>query len=121
MEGFSFLIAIVSIVWGVLSIILFFKVWGMTNDIRDIKNVYLGLNQQEIEKNNEAYKVTDNKYHYTDSKFQINDIVISPNYDGELKVFDIMGNGEYNCRDAKTGEKAGFFKESELVLNNKNS
>lgn len=30
-------IAIVSLVAGVLQIILFFKVWGMTNDIRELK------------------------------------------------------------------------------------
>ena len=31
-------IAIVSLVAAILQIILFFKVWGMTNDIRELKN-----------------------------------------------------------------------------------
>ena len=30
-------IAIVSLITGILQIILFFKVWGMTNDIRELK------------------------------------------------------------------------------------
>lgn len=30
--------AIVFLVFGILQIILFFKVWGMTNDVKKIKN-----------------------------------------------------------------------------------
>jgi hypothetical protein len=34
-------LTIVLLIFGVLQIILFFKVWGMTNDIREIRNKYL--------------------------------------------------------------------------------
>lgn len=37
MPGWLTFIGIVMIVWGVLEIILFFKIWGMTNDIRALK------------------------------------------------------------------------------------
>lgn len=30
--------SIIIIVFAVLQIILFFKVWGMTNDVKDLKN-----------------------------------------------------------------------------------
>ncbi|MBE6260709.1 MAG: hypothetical protein E7107_07780 [Prevotella sp.] len=33
-------VAIITLVAGVLQIILFFKVWGMTNDIRELKKDY---------------------------------------------------------------------------------
>ena len=33
MEGFTILIAIVMLVFGVLQIIRFFKLWGMTNNV----------------------------------------------------------------------------------------
>ena len=33
MEGFTILIAIVMLVFGVLQIILFFKLWSMTNNV----------------------------------------------------------------------------------------
>ena len=36
MEGFTILIAIVMLVFGVLQIILFFKLWGMTNNVSRI-------------------------------------------------------------------------------------
>lgn len=35
------MINFLSIVFGVLQIILFFKMWGMTNDIREMRNKYL--------------------------------------------------------------------------------
>lgn len=34
------LIYIFSFIWGILSIILFFKVWGMTNRVIDIQNLF---------------------------------------------------------------------------------
>ncbi len=33
MEGFIIFVAIVGLVFGVLQIILFFKLWGMTNNV----------------------------------------------------------------------------------------
>lgn len=38
MENIAFFTSIIIIAFGVLQIILFFKVWGMTNDVRKIKN-----------------------------------------------------------------------------------
>lgn len=35
MEGITLLVSIILIVFGVLQIILFFKLWGMTNDVRN--------------------------------------------------------------------------------------
>lgn len=34
-------LSIVLLIFGVLQIILFFKMWGMTNDIKEIRNKYL--------------------------------------------------------------------------------
>lgn len=36
MEGITLLVSIILIIFGVLQIILFFKLWGMTNDIKRI-------------------------------------------------------------------------------------
>lgn len=38
MEGMFTFVGIIIIVFGVLQIILFFKMWGMTNDVKQIKN-----------------------------------------------------------------------------------
>jgi calcineurin-like phosphoesterase family protein len=37
MEGFTLFVSIVIIVFGILQIILFFKLWGMTNDVKKIR------------------------------------------------------------------------------------
>jgi hypothetical protein len=37
MENTMTLISVVLVIWGILEIILFFKVWGMTNDVENIK------------------------------------------------------------------------------------
>lgn len=49
MERILLITSIVIIAFGVLQIILFFKVWGMTNDVRKIKN-------NTIDSFNEAHK-----------------------------------------------------------------
>ena len=38
MEGITLFVSIVIIVFGILQIILFFKLWGMTNDVSKIKS-----------------------------------------------------------------------------------
>ena len=38
MEGITLFVSIVIIVFGILQIILFFKLWGMTNDVKKIKS-----------------------------------------------------------------------------------
>lgn len=37
MEDFNTFVAFVVIVFGLLQLILFFKIWGMTNNVREIK------------------------------------------------------------------------------------
>lgn len=41
-------LSIVLLVFGVLQIILFFKLWGMTNDVRSLKDQY-AANNKELE------------------------------------------------------------------------
>ncbi len=101
---------VLAIVWSVLCIILFFKIWGMTNDVREIKEKLFPAKSSTQDYRMNALKDDDN------SRFKINDIVVSPSYNGVLKIFDIMGGGEYNCKDATTGAKAGFFREEDLTL-----
>lgn len=37
MENIATILGIILLVFGMLQIILFFKIWGMTNDVKDIK------------------------------------------------------------------------------------
>lgn len=49
MEGFQAVIGILSIIWGILSIILFFKVWEMTNDVKKILNLLIDVYSEDEE------------------------------------------------------------------------
>ena len=39
LDDFLSFIIIVSIIWGILNLILFFKIWGMTNDVSELKKI----------------------------------------------------------------------------------
>lgn len=43
-------LTIVLLVFGVLQIVLFFKIWGMTNDIREMRNKYLKDEDEKVQK-----------------------------------------------------------------------
>lgn len=47
-------LSIVLIIFGVLQIILFFKMWGMTNDIKGIRNKYLKYEDKKMIDNTES-------------------------------------------------------------------
>ena len=51
-------LTIILLIFGVLQIILFFKVWGMTNDINDIRNKYLKDEDEKQRKNTEHNAIT---------------------------------------------------------------
>lgn len=50
MEGMLTFVSIVVIVFGVLQIILFFKVWGMANDVKKMKNEFVGSDSEGLRK-----------------------------------------------------------------------
>ena len=49
MEGIALFVSIVIIVFGVLQIILFFKLWGMTNNVAEIKRILNNKKEQDME------------------------------------------------------------------------
>lgn len=51
------ILSIILLLFGVLQIILFFKLWGMTNDVRSIKN-----KQEESSKELEYYVKSINEH-----------------------------------------------------------
>lgn len=44
MELFDGILSIILAVWAILNIILFFKIWGMTNDVKELKDYIIGNN-----------------------------------------------------------------------------
>ena len=58
MEGFIVLVYFIMLVWGVLNIILFFKIWSMTNDVKEIKNYIVNNNNSYSEPSTHSIKST---------------------------------------------------------------
>ena len=52
MPGWLTFMCVVMIAWGILEIILFFKIWGMTNDIKALKKDY--FNETKFETKEET-------------------------------------------------------------------
>lgn len=48
LPGWVTFMGFLMIAWGILEIILFFKIWGMTNDIRALKNDHFNQTTNEI-------------------------------------------------------------------------
>ena len=97
----NFIESIVLTIFGILGIILFFKIWGMTNNVKVIKRLL--ENSEETKKNKSR------------GKFNIGDMVMAKSYNGIMEIIDIYDDGSYNCIDVKSNEIVGVFKENELT------
>ena len=103
MEGFLVLVYVVMFVWGILNIILFFKIWGMTNNV-------LKLTQHFCEQgvsNNQKPQIQD-----TDpNAIKIGDKVINIETGEELVVKYIYPDGDVACNPSDGGVRKVFNKD----------
>ena len=58
METMLNFVGIIIIVFGVLEIILFFKMWGMTNNVKELKNLYADRSEELISSINRLSEIT---------------------------------------------------------------
>ena len=110
------LIGVISIIFGILSLVLFFKVWGMCNDVADMKDRLRkafpteqeqresGLAEryqakQNDEKGNDAYNTTG---------FNVGDNVIYEPMNRKMIVKEITNNGMLVCVSYKKDGKEEY-------------
>ena len=89
LDDFLSFIIIVSIIWGILNLILFFKIWGMTNDVSELKKIISRyINNQETTA--ESEKSSGDKIKKGDKILYLKDNktydVIYVNKDGEVYI-----------------------------------
>ena len=123
MEEFLVVIYFICFIWGILNIILFFKVWGMTSDIREMKNIFISLNKKQ---NMNFQEIKNKEIHESDAnlvatkvnwnhKFQIGDMVRYKPNGKTLYIAQILANEyEYKCKDADGNFLSAVFFEKEL-------
>ena len=93
------LIAIVSVVFGVLSIALFFKIWGMTNDIKKIKDAFIAVSIKQ-------------------DNIKVGDIVIHREKNNVCEVIEVDGD-MIKCRELSSKKAFTYYKGSVFVINQK--
>lgn len=114
MENISTFISIIFIVFGILQIILFFKMWGMTNNVSRITRL---LESKELPNNtlNNAENKTDDILSDTYSDIAVGSVVIRQS-DGRKMVVDSIENGKYFCKGS-TMEGYKYYSRNEISPN----
>ena len=104
-------VSLIIIVFGVLQIILFFKLWGMTNDVRKLTEHFCDTPQEQ-------HFETDNSESEKEEYDQRLDTVkpgdkVELIFDGRELTIDSISNNKFFC---KTGGFSGYryFKKSEV-------
>jgi len=123
-------LAIIILVFGILQIILFFKIWGMTNDVDKIYqllNKKIGddktpaqpyTEKQPYETNRDldpAYSVKEpEKQVEVKKEFEIGDIV---NYQGNpVQIVEINKDGTFSCYNMNGEIVSNSIKRSEIKI-----
>ena len=112
MGEFEFFIALLGIAWGILSIILFFKIWVMTNDVKSIKDYLLSSHTtQLVSSKTESINTTKS------DELKVDDFVYSYSKERRVLIKEIVGKGVYRCVDPTTNQDEGIFNEDDLTKN----
>ena len=110
MEGFLVLVYVVMFVWGILNIILFFKLWGMTNDVKDIKDYLCPPKANTVIKENSSNEVINQRSVIHDNiLFQEGDVVKHKETQEELKILQLtMNDNAAICANSR-GDKVTYY------------
>lgn len=95
--------AFIAVLFAVLQIVLFFKIWGMTNDIREIKEKYLSS--------------TDPKKSVSpaqSSELNVGELVVHIETNKQMRIKEITEDGKYSCYTGGGASHEGDFTASEI-------
>lgn len=99
------LVGLIALIIGIFQIVLFFKVWEMTNDIRAIKEKYLYSDHKEpIATKRNA------------NEFKVDDLVIEIETGKQMRIKFITVAGKYSCYTDGGTVNAGEFDASQIKL-----
>lgn len=105
------IIYIIGIVFGVLQIILFFKIWGMTNDVKALKNKFesRGLNQDRL-----AQRVLELKY---TGKVEEAKKLVDDNLENEVFVQMFVPGNDVTYTESEVKKIRKFYDKYYKLLN----
>ena len=115
MEFLNFIILIVSIVFGILQIILFFKIWGMTNDIAEMNARFKSICPTEEEKKINALIEKQNTTNNTNTgaiydakEYNVGDNIIYEPMNRKMIIKEITEDGLLVCISYKANGKEEY-------------
>ena len=94
METFA---VIIEVIFGILGLILFFKVWAMTNDVRELKDHILPYLQNKGNKPNKGIEPIIERKDDGDKEFASGTIVVEVATGRQLKIKHRLPDGRYKC------------------------
>ena len=93
----------IAALFAVLQIVLFFKIWGMTNDIREIKERYLSSTTSPKK-----------KMPTQPTEFNIGELVVEIKTNKQMRIKEITEDGKYSCYTGGGASHEGDFTASEI-------
>lgn len=124
MEAMFSFVGIIIIVFGILQIILFFKMWGMTNNVSEMKNMMELLLRKDFQNKENLgepvqYSIPDNtecdKENFPENtKFQKGDIVLYKPENTKLIVIEYAAPNVVKCQTIDGTNKTYCFQENYL-------
>lgn len=124
METTLNIVSIIIIVFGILQIILFFKVWGMTNNVSEMKNMMELFLRKDLQQKDNPDKsmpnvITDNievdKEDFpANTKFNKEEIVIYKPENTKLIVIGYISPNIFKCKTIDGTNKTYCFQEEYL-------
>lgn len=100
------LLLIIGIIVGILQIILFFKIWGMTNHVAE-----LNRNVREL-----LYKRVEQVKISPAEGFKVGDLVVELKTEKQMTISRITEDGKYECMAAGGIRPVGIFDKNDIEL-----
>ena len=97
-------IALIVLVASILNLILFFKVWGICNNVSKIYKILY---------NEQVKKIAEKKGNST-NHFSEGDLVVSKVSGKQMRIFKVLENGKYECCSNGGMHNDGIFEEFEI-------
>ena len=110
MESMLNLVSFILIVFGILQIILLFKIWGMTDNVKKLTNKF--CQEETIDKPITLQKPYDGTNDHS-APIQIGDCVIRKS-DGKEMIVDRIISGRYGCADPDTSTFIAGYNKDEI-------
>lgn len=106
------LITLILIIFGILQVILFFKVWQMTNDINEFKRMYQVVHSDKLKIKHTPIDTPPIKEKQIINPLHIDAVVVRISDNKRMTIRNITNKGKYSCYSGL--KKEGEYSKDEI-------